>query len=521
MSDLPRKPSLDHLRREAKLLLRAAGAGETEARRRIGARSDPLNLAAAQLAIAREYGFASWPRLKAEVEARTLDLAAKADAFCQASVADWTGKAARLLAETPDLAGYSFATAVVLGDAARVRAELAGDPGLATRREGRFGWTALHAVSGSRWHWLDPSRAEGLVTVATLLLDAGADPNDIGGRGQTALRCATGSASAGVGNAPLIRLLLDRGAIPDDDDLYLAAFAENGHRCLQLLLEHIENVAAVAEHALAAPISGRDVEGVRLLLDAGADPRRYRSDDGAACSVVYEAISHGGPAELVELLIAHGADPSSPGLDGRSPLQLAIAHGKPDLAELLLRHGARDDTTATERFLAACLRADENGARHHLTADPALRGRLGQVMGEAIVQAAEAGNLAAVQLMLDLGFPIESPANSDGGTVLHAAAYAGSVEIVRFLLSRGADVEARDGQWRSTSLEWAIIGSGQRHRSDSGANWVDTVRALLDAGASTDAVSLSPDDPKPPSPQVAQLLRERGVDHGSAGVHTS
>jgi hypothetical protein len=51
----------------------------------------------------------------------TADLAQQAEAFCEASIRDWTGQAARLLAATPEIAGYSFATAVILGDAGRVR----------------------------------------------------------------------------------------------------------------------------------------------------------------------------------------------------------------------------------------------------------------------------------------------------------------------------------------------------------------------------------------------------------------
>ena len=62
MADLPAKPSLDHLRRQARDLLRAAQAGDTKAAGRIRAVSDVLTLANAQLAVAREYGFASWTR---------------------------------------------------------------------------------------------------------------------------------------------------------------------------------------------------------------------------------------------------------------------------------------------------------------------------------------------------------------------------------------------------------------------------------------------------------------------------
>ena len=38
-----------------------------------------------------------------------------------------------------------------------------------------------------------------------------------------------------------------------------------------------------------------------------------------------------------------------------------------------------------------------------------------------------------------------------------------------------------------------------------------TVGTLLEAGASADGIVLSSDDPKPPSPEVAALLRARGI----------
>jgi len=162
--------------------------------------SDVLTLANAQLAVAREYGFASWTRLRDEVAARTAGLARQAEAFCEASIRDGTGRAARMLVATPELARYSFATAVILGDAGRVRTELGRDPGLATEADTRTGWAPLHAAGASRWHRLDPARAEGLLAVARMLLDAGADPNgrtgEAGGHGGwTPLRCAVAGAA--------------------------------------------------------------------------------------------------------------------------------------------------------------------------------------------------------------------------------------------------------------------------------------------------------------------------------------
>jgi len=70
MSELPGRPDLDQLRRQARELLRAAAKGDPRAVTRLRAVSERVTLSAAQLAIAREHGFPSWPVLRAEVECR-------------------------------------------------------------------------------------------------------------------------------------------------------------------------------------------------------------------------------------------------------------------------------------------------------------------------------------------------------------------------------------------------------------------------------------------------------------------
>jgi uncharacterized protein len=68
MPDLPARANFDHLRGQAKDLLRAARRDDPDAIARIQAISGQLNLASAQAAIACEYGFSNWSALKAEVE---------------------------------------------------------------------------------------------------------------------------------------------------------------------------------------------------------------------------------------------------------------------------------------------------------------------------------------------------------------------------------------------------------------------------------------------------------------------
>ena len=74
MSELPGRPNLDQLRRQARELLRAAADSQPSALTRIRAISERVSLSAAQLAVAREHGFASWPALHAEVERRLAEL---------------------------------------------------------------------------------------------------------------------------------------------------------------------------------------------------------------------------------------------------------------------------------------------------------------------------------------------------------------------------------------------------------------------------------------------------------------
>jgi ankyrin repeat protein len=517
MPSLPAHPNLDQLRRQAKELLRAAQAGDTAATARIRAVSDELTLAAAQLALAREYGFASWPRLKDEVDARTLNLSQRAEEFIQASISGNTRRAVHMLEETPALAGFSFATAVILGDAEHVRAELQQDPTLATRTDPRTGWTALHVACSSRWHQIDPARADGLASVARLLLEAGADPTGStprrprGRGGWRPLRCVIAVSNTGSSNRQLVELLLERGAVPDDHDLYLAGFAADRHQLLPLLIATTPNLAAIAEQALAAPVSNSDTESARLLLAAGANPDRYRDDDGRPASVLWAALEAGCEGDFFELLLDHAADPNAIGPDGRSPYQHATAAGRTDIADLLRRHGAADIATAADRLLAACRRADRAQADQLLEDNPDLLERLTDKERAAISRAAEHGDTAAVALMLDLGFPVETRGDN-GGTPLHAAAYNGSTQTARLLLDRGADIEARDTTWNDTPLGWAAVGSGERPRTNETANWTETVRTLLEHGASTDEITLEPDDPKPPSPEVAEILQAH-IDH--------
>lgn len=504
---LPERPDLDQIRRQAKELRDAAQAGEPDAVARLAEFGlHGTALSDAQLVIAREHGFPSWPALKAAVDARLADVARRVDTFVRSSVRGQLRTAVSLMVEDPAIATYDIRTALVLGDVDRVRAELARDPGFVHRRDEEWGWSALVVVCNSRWH-RDPKRGEGLAEIARLLLDAGADPNTTVGTPGERGYCTALFGSAGcANNVTITRLLLERGAVPDDSTMYLAAF-DRSHECLRLLLPHARDLATST--ALGATISMDDVEGTRLLLDAGVDPNRPLPADlfgehpaEQTIGTVGAAIEFAGP-DHARALVEAGADPNAPGRDGYSPYRLALRHGLPDLADWLAAHGAVPDTTDADRLLAALLRCDSAEARRLADVDVSAADQ-----SLAFMRAAEAGDVEAVTLMLDLGFDPAVRDSEDGATPLHRAAYAGSADVARLLIARGADVNMADERYSSPPLDWTIVGSGTHEREKPHSDFVATARALIAGGADLSGISW---DEKRPSDEVAALLATYGV----------
>src|SRR5262249_47939727 len=129
-TQLPERPNLDQLKRQAKDLLRAARSGDSAALERFrilpafGHLSNAdlarrtLALHDAQSAIAREHGYDSWNALRERVEELTLEFAEAVDSFVEAATDGRSDRAERLLALHPAIARASFHTALLLGDAA-------------------------------------------------------------------------------------------------------------------------------------------------------------------------------------------------------------------------------------------------------------------------------------------------------------------------------------------------------------------------------------------------------------------
>src|ERR1051326_7996595 len=125
---LPSHPDLEQLKRQAKELQASAG----------------IPLHEAQTRLARDYGFASWNKLREEVEARTLEFDAAVTEFIEAATDGRPDPPRRMLELHPKIRAANLYTALVLGDADAVRARLDKDPALATRTGGPRGWEPIH-----------------------------------------------------------------------------------------------------------------------------------------------------------------------------------------------------------------------------------------------------------------------------------------------------------------------------------------------------------------------------------------
>ena len=146
----PGRIDLERARREAKRRVK-------QARRR----GEQLKLADAQLAIARALGEASWPRLVRRVQAEAIAREDRARQLVLEAADGRRDHAEALLALDPQLGREGLDAALVLGDAERVRAAPARDPGLATRPGGARDWLPLLYPCHSAF--LGGERTDGLV----------------------------------------------------------------------------------------------------------------------------------------------------------------------------------------------------------------------------------------------------------------------------------------------------------------------------------------------------------------------
>jgi beta-lactamase regulating signal transducer with metallopeptidase domain/ankyrin repeat protein len=138
-----------------------------------------------------------------------------------------------------------------------------------------------------------------------------------------------------------------------------------------------------------------------------------------------------------------------------------------------------------------------------------------RALGEALIEAAEEGDVEAVTSLLDSGIDVNTVVRGDG-TALIAAARGNQLEMVRFLLDRGAEADlgvdgdgtplinaARDAELsvvkllveRGADLNLGFQGDGNPLIMAAGDGHVDVVRYLLDQGADIERVVPGDENP--------------------------
>ena len=460
---LPASPNLEQQRKQARELLRAARAAEPEALRRFREhhpQGSGSRLADAQLVIAREYGFASWPKLKAFIDqvsrpgptrpyvldgvwydqrarglvemhrgalpnalaqirawhpafSKASDAEIAASAFTQDDARlvyarqhgarDWDDFLVQLARVGRGGAGSEFAqgfAAIEERDAGHLEKLLAEHPGLAGE-QGTNGNTLLNLAVAIE-------RADGPMVRA--LLAAGADPNAPNDRGWTALHQA-----ASINRLPLIALLVEAGAA-----VTVSAHGDGGTPLAAALFWGHQGAARLLSEVAIVP------DNLRINAALGRADRlpRFFGEDG---SLTPEAGSGRG------FYRPHSGFPAWSPSDDRDEI---LGEG--------LSWAARNGAVEAMAFLV------ERGADHDASV----------YRGTPLMFAVAWRKPAAVHWLLEHGADPNRRAPFHGKepgriTALHLAAQTDDPELVRLLLDHGADRAIRDENYGADPAGWA------------------------------------------------------------------
>jgi ankyrin repeat protein len=451
MSQRPIRLNLDHLRKQAKRLLREACAGAREALDRFAEHlpaarglsaaalaQTPFRLHDAQSVIAREHGFRSWTELKRYVEwarAAAAERLALWLRFVFEGQARERALALRMLGEEPSLVAGDPWLACVTGDAARIERALSADPGFVNMTGGTDGMSPLAAVASSQLI-REPAFEDGLLASARLLIAHGADVN---GRWtdprfpDNPLSVLYGAAGR-THHAGMTRLLLDAGANPDDNESLYHSVESPDPACTRLLLAAGARVAGT--NAVARALDYDRPEALTLLLE--------HRGEAAERHWLHHAIRRGRSLAHVRALIEAGADLSAQDRTGLGVYRHASLFGRRDVLALLRERGVAEELTAQEAFVAACASGDEAAARAMHATRPDIVAGLGEAQLKVMPQLAAIGRREAVRIMLALGWPREVK-TAWQATALNLAIFAGDAAMTRLLLEHGADWRTRHG----------------------------------------------------------------------------
>jgi ankyrin repeat protein len=326
---LPVRPSLEQYRKQAKELLKTCKSGNPDSLQRVkryhphpskptdsGTPGAKLSLADAQLAIAREHAFKSWPRFAKHIEALSHE-------------------------DSPVSQFELAADAVVEGDAATLKRLLREHPALIRERSTRVHRaTLLHYIAANGFEDYRQKSPKSAVEIARILLSASAEVDavaDTYGKGTTLGLVASSvhPQRAGVQIA-LMETLLGSGAAVDGApgglSPVLAALRNGRGEAAEFLAQHgalldLESAAGVGQLDRVQSFFKRDGS-----LKANATKEQMESGFLWACEY--------GRDNVVEFLLHTGVDLGAQPNTGLTGLHWAVVGGQLATIKLLLERGA-------------------------------------------------------------------------------------------------------------------------------------------------------------------------------------
>jgi len=296
---LPARANLEHLKKEAKERLQT-----------MRSRASSIRLSEAQLLVARSYGFPSWRKLKAHVDALHNFGQQLINALHAGDLDTMRG----ILDKHPDLVNAGM-------DLPRIDRPSIDRPSI-VRPSDTLGMRLIHLAI-----------AEGREDVLRLLIERGADLNARNADGRLPLHdCFE------LNHDDFAKLLLDAGAVPD----VCAAAVYGMYEQLEQILEPdlaMANDLTTGNSPLGWSVYGREAKSATILFLHGAIVELPPYD-----AYAWGPASAVGSTVVTPILLEHGANPNWQDEAGNTPIHLAIASrlvvDPAEFVQLLLRFGA-------------------------------------------------------------------------------------------------------------------------------------------------------------------------------------
>jgi ankyrin repeat protein len=217
-----------------------------------------------------------------------------------------------------------------------------------------------------------------------------------------------------------------------------------------------------------------------------------------------------GDLSLVQLVLAHSANPQAPDADGITPIMHSVSKNPydPNLVRLLLEHGAVLDVPKNEGLLFQALMAKDQYLVEWLLAHGAEPNIYDDEGHHVLHKMHRRGSECTVKLLLDRGAD-PNCLDSNGNTLLHLEAGTyGELYMLRLLLACNAYVDVTNLA-RNTALHEAF------NRGDEA---LVKIQLLIDHGADPSCPNIDGDTPlhlaarTGPQPDLTKLLLENEVD---------